>query len=91
MKPARRINEPSPDRSLNTEASNELYIEKHYSVSELASSWQLSENTIRRMFEDEPGVLRWGTMEGRFKRRYITLRIPETVVFRVHRQLRAAG
>jgi hypothetical protein len=91
MKPARRINEPSPDRSLNTEASNELYIEKHYSVSELASSWQLSENTIRRMFEDEPGVLRWGTMEGRFKRRYITLRIPETVVLRVHRQLRAAG
>ena len=91
MKPARRINEPSPDRSLNTEASKELYIEKHYSVSELASSWQLSENTIRRMFEDEPGVLRWGTTEGRFKRRYITLRIPETVVLRVHRQLRAAG
>jgi hypothetical protein len=91
MKPARRINEPSPDRSLNTEASNELYIEKHYSVSELASSWQLSENTIRRMFEDEPGVLRWGTTECRFKRRYITLRIPETVVLRVHRQLRAAG
>jgi len=91
MKPARRINEPSPDRSLNTEASKELYIEKHYSVSELASSWQLSENTIRRMFEDEPGVLRWGTTECRFKRRYITLRIPETVVLRVHRQLRAAG
>ena len=91
MKPARRINEPSPDRSLNTEASKERYIEKHYSVSELASSWQLSENTIRRMFEDEPGVLRWGTTEGRFKRRYITLRIPETVVLRVHRQLRAAG
>jgi len=37
MKPAHRINEPSPDRSLNTEASKELYIEKHYSVSELAS------------------------------------------------------
>jgi hypothetical protein len=91
MKPARRINEPSPDRSLNTEARKEICIEKHYSVSELASSWQLSENTIRRMFEDEPGVLRWGTTEGRFKRRYITLRIPETVVLRVHRQLRAAG
>jgi len=91
MKPARRINEPSPDRSLNTEAGKEICVEKHYSVSELASSWQLSENTIRRMFEDEPGVLRWGTTEGRFKRRYITLRIPETVVLRVHRQLRAAG
>jgi hypothetical protein len=63
MKPARRINEPSPDRSLNTEAGKEICVEKHYSVSELASSWQLSENTIRRMFEDEPGVLRWGTTE----------------------------
>jgi len=53
--------------------------------------WNLSENTIRRMFENEPGVLIWGTTEGRFKRRYTTLRIPETVVLRVYRQFRAAG
>jgi len=65
-------------------------VEKHYSVSELATIWKLSENTIRRMFEHEPGVIRWGGAETRFKRRYVTLRIPETVVRRVHRHLRAA-
>lgn len=66
-------------------------VEKHYSVSELAQMWRLSEKTIRRMFEDEPGVIIWGMSEERFKRRYRTLRIPESVVVRVHRQLRAAG
>lgn len=90
MKPARRLTDLRSD-NINAEVRKEICIEKHYSVSELATSWQLSENTIRRMFENEPGVLRWGTAEGRFKRRYITLRIPETVVLRVHRQLRAAG
>ena len=66
-------------------------MQRHYSVAELAEAWKLSENTIRRMFEDEPGVLKWGTTESKYKRRYTTLRIPETVVLRVHRQIRAAG
>ena len=65
--------------------------EKHYSVAELANIWKLSQNTVRRIFENEPGVIKWGDSETRFKRRYITLRIPETVVLRVHRQLRAAS
>ncbi len=70
---------------------DETSAEKHYSVLELAELWNLSENTIRRIFENEPGVLKWGSREGRFKRRYTTLRIPETVVLRVHRRLREAG
>ena len=69
----------------------ELAGEKHYSVPELAKLWALSERTIRRMFENEPGVLCWGSSESRFKRGYKTLRVPETVVVRVHRQLRIAG
>jgi transcriptional regulator GlxA family with amidase domain len=69
----------------------ELSVENHYSVPELAKLWQLSEKTIRRMFEKEPGVIVWGVAESRFRRRYRTLRIPATVVLRVHRQLRAAG
>jgi transcriptional regulator GlxA family with amidase domain len=69
----------------------ELSVEKRYSVPELAKLWQLSEKTIRRMFEKEPGVIVWGVAESRFRRRYRTLRIPATVVLRVHRQLRAAG
>ena len=72
-------------------SQSEPSTERHYSVAELAKVWKLSENTIRRMFESEPGVLRWGKSEKRFSRRYVTLRIPESVVLRVHRQLRAAS
>ena len=69
----------------------DLANEKHYSVVELAKLWALSERTIRRMFESEPGVLCWGSSERRFKRGYKTVRIPETVMLRVHRRLRIAS
>jgi hypothetical protein len=69
----------------------ELSSQRHYSVSELAKLWNLSENTIRRMFENEPGVLLWASQAKRFKRAYTTLRIPESVMLRVHRKLRIAG
>jgi hypothetical protein len=65
--------------------------ERHYSVAELGKIWNLSEKTIRRMFENEPGVLQWGKVEARWRRAYITLRIPETVALRVHRRLQIAG
>jgi hypothetical protein len=64
--------------------------ERHYCVSEVAELWGLSERTIRRIFSDEPGV-KWESGETRFKRGYTTLRIPESVVQRVHRKLRKAG
>jgi hypothetical protein len=63
-----------------------LALERHYSVAEVAKMWALSEKTIRRMFEDEPGVLQWGSPETRRKRGYQTLRIPESVLLRVHRK-----
>jgi hypothetical protein len=63
-------------------------LERHYSVNEIAKSWGLSGNTIRRIFEKEPGVIEWGTTESRFSRGYRTLRIPESVMLRVHRRLR---
>lgn len=65
--------------------------EKHYCVSEVAELWGLSERTIRRIFTDEPGVIKWESGETRYKRGYTTLRIPESVVHRVHRKLRKAG
>lgn len=66
-------------------------LERHYSVIEVAKMWGLSENTIRRMFVDEPGVIEWGSGETRFKRAYKTLRIPESVLQRVHRRHVKAG
>jgi len=38
------------------------------------------------MFEQEEGVLQWGSPETRRKRGYITLRIPESVLIRVHQK-----
>lgn len=69
----------------------DLAREKHYSVSEISKLWALSEKTIRRIFEREPGVISWGSEEGRHKRGYRTLRMPESIFIRVHRKLRRAS
>lgn len=66
-------------------------LERHYSVNDIAKSWGLSGNTIRRIFEKEPGAIEWGTTESRFARGYRTLRIPESVMLRVHQRLRKRG
>jgi hypothetical protein len=63
-------------------------METHYSVAQVAAQWGLSEDTLRRLFEAEPGVLVIEPRRGRFsRRRYRTLRIPESVAERVHRRL----
>ena len=61
--------------------------ERHYSVNELAVLWNLSKQTIRRLFQDEPDVVRIGENDVRRKRAYVTLRIPESVARRVHQRL----
>jgi hypothetical protein len=58
---------------------------------EVSKLWSLSQKTVRRMFETEPGVILWGSEERMHKRGYRTLRIPETVLQRVHRKLRQAS
>lgn len=63
-------------------------IEKHYSVQELAEIWNLSEDTIRRLFRQEPGVIKINATPGRRTRSYIVLRLPQSVVMRVHERLR---
>lgn len=61
---------------------------QHYTVAEIANAWKLSEDTIRKLFRDEPGVLVIGNQKPRYgRRRYLSLRIPEFVVERVHRRL----
>jgi hypothetical protein len=62
--------------------------EKHFTPAELAKIWGVSTVTIRRIFEREVGVLKLGRTHGR-KRRYLTLRIPESVAVRVHAKLAA--
>lgn len=57
-----------------------------YTPRELATLWQLSENSIRRLFQDEPGVFTLGDSNPRGRRGYVTLRIPEDVALRVWRK-----
>jgi hypothetical protein len=62
-------------------------LERHFSPEVLAQIWGFDTSTIRRMFQDEPGVLKVGKSGRRDgKRDYITLRIPESVVQRVYRE-----
>jgi hypothetical protein len=61
--------------------------ERHYAVGEVAELWNLCPDVVRKLFEREPGVLVLGDHGSRSKRRYTTLRIPQSVVERVHRRL----
>lgn len=64
------------------------FAQRHYTTVEIAALWNISDDTVRRLFEAEAGVLAIGNEKssGR-KRRYVTLRIPEGVLRRVHRRL----
>ncbi len=62
-------------------------VEQHYTPAQLAERLALSPSKIRRMFQDEPGVVKIGAPSRRLgrklKRRYYTLRIPHSVYVRV--------
>lgn len=61
-----------------------------YQVKELAYLWNVSDETIRRLFEEEDGVLDVQTSRRRNsrKRRYRNLRIPGTVALRVRNRMK---
>lgn len=62
-------------------------LERHYSPKEIAQAWLLDQSTVRRIFQDEPGVMRIGKSRRRDgKRDYVTIRIPHSVMCRVHRE-----
>ncbi len=63
-------------------------LERHFTVQEIAALWHLSEDSVRRIFRNVPGVLKLASPERRFKRGYVVLRIPESVLQRVHAELR---
>jgi hypothetical protein len=77
--------EPTPVDNLDCN----MMAERHYTPEELAELWAVSTETVRSIFREEPGVLKIGKTGSRFKRGYVTLRIPEEVAERVHRKLSA--
>lgn len=66
--------------------STDVALEPHFTVREIAEMWHVSDDTVRKVFRDEPGVLAIGSEESRFKRGYVTLLVPESVVKTVHRK-----
>jgi hypothetical protein len=71
--------------SVLTSASQSPASERHYTIAEVGEMWNLSKDTVRRIFQNEPGVLVLGdTSPRRRKRPYKTLRIPASVAQRVH-------
>jgi hypothetical protein len=65
------------------------FMERHYTVGELAKAWHMSPNTIRPRFLRRAGVIKYGTsiLRKNRKRTHQSLRIPESVARQVYREL----
>jgi hypothetical protein len=61
-------------------------VEQFYTPADTARRWRISVDLVRRIFEFEPGVLIFIGSRSRAKRRYRTLRIPQSVLERVEAQ-----
>lgn len=64
-------------------------VERHYNIAEVAEMWGLSERTIRRLIEGQPGLVVLGNLGDGKTRRRTTVRIPESVLGRIHARLRS--
>ena len=72
----------SPGERIDT-----VFGQHHYTADQVAKMWNLSTDTVRRLFQDEDGVLKIVRPGSRYKRTYVTLRIPESVLNRVYRRI----
>jgi len=61
--------------------------DRHYSVAEVSAMWNLSQDAVRKIFQNEPGVLVLGGQGSTHTRRYTTIRIPDSVLQRVYRRM----
>ena len=72
---------------MQTEGKPAAMYERHYSPAELGELWNLSADTILRIFEKEPGVMVWENPVRSSSRRSRTLRVPASVAERVYGRL----
>lgn len=57
--------------------------ERHFTIRELSRMWRFSEEFVRQIVKDEPGVTEWVRQQpGR--RRYRVLRVPQSVAERLY-------
>ena len=64
--------------------------ERHFSPKEIAAIWRVSVSSVIRLFEREPGVIDVNSGLGKHAKRHRTLRIPKSVMERVHRRREVA-
>lgn len=76
--------------AFHSQIDEPIHAERHYTVLEIAKLWNLSSDTVRDLFQHETGVIAIGNPYPNRKRRYVTLRIPHSVVERVHSRLSSA-
>jgi len=71
--------------------------ERHYSVQQIAEIWKLSENTVRHIFEDMPGVLKIQSVpvlnikRERKRGPRVILRIPHSCLERAYQERSGRG
>jgi len=65
-------------------------VERHFTAGEVADLWHFNVETIRRLFDSEPGVVVLQAPARKGKRPYRTIRIPQTVLDRVHKGMQVA-
>ena len=64
------------------------FLERHFTLSELAKAWHISRATLIDWFRNEPDVVKYGSnklKKGR-QRTHVSLRVPEHVARRVYRR-----
>jgi hypothetical protein len=64
-------------------------IEQHYSVQQISQMWGISDASVRRLFDGVPGVLAISMprlQRNRKHKPHTLLRIPHSVVERLHQQ-----
>lgn len=67
--------------------NNAVESERHFTAKEVAEAWNLSQDTIYRLFVNEPGVLLLVSEKKKYRRTRRTLRIPESIKNRVYGRL----
>jgi hypothetical protein len=76
---------------MTTNMESDALLEQTLTVQDIAEKWKISRDSVRRIFSEEDGVLKIGErtrLVGRkYKRHYITLRIPVSVFLRVQARL----
>jgi transcriptional regulator GlxA family with amidase domain len=75
---------------VSTTQHNPSFLEQHYTVAEIAELWAVSEDTVRRLFLSEPGVVLIHRNRRR-TRTYKSLRIPQSVAEQVYKRLAKGG